>query len=130
MDNGAYGSCPDGSEILVESRETGDWVEVAVKDQGIGMSDEEQEKLFTRFYRAKNDRTTQITGTGLGLYLTKFFIEAHHGRVEVLSSKNIGSTFKIILPLTQAGAESQVKRPAPGKFKKWFESQKKEKEYV
>ena len=48
------------------------------------------QNLFTRFYRAKNDTTTQITGTGLGLYLTKYFIEAHQGRVEVESELGPG----------------------------------------
>jgi signal transduction histidine kinase len=67
--------------------------------------------LFTRFYRAKNDATV-APGTGLGLYLTKYFAEAHGGRVEVESQLNVGSTFKIILPADplQAGLKTQLWR--------------------
>ena len=63
------------------------------------MNEAERASLFTRFYRAKNDTTTQVTGTGLGLYLTKYFIEAHKGRVEVESEPGKGSTFRIFLPV-------------------------------
>jgi signal transduction histidine kinase len=99
---------PTDSEIFVESREEGEWIEISVRDQGIGMTVEERHNLFTRFYRAKNDTTTQITGTGLGLYLTKYFIEAHHGRVEVVSEKDKGSTFRIFLPLAGTQASSTL----------------------
>ncbi len=92
---------PAGSVVRIESREIGEWIEISVADQGIGLSEEERQSLFTRFYRAKNDHTTQVTGTGLGLYLTKYFIEAHHGRVEVTSEKGAGSRFKICLPLAE-----------------------------
>src|SRR5690606_4181188 len=91
---------PAGSEIRISSREVENWVEVSVQDQGIGMTAEELENLFTRFYRAKNDATTKVSGTGLGLYLTKYFVEAHQGRVEVMSEPGKGSTFRIQLPLS------------------------------
>jgi signal transduction histidine kinase len=96
---------PAGSEIHVSSREIpaegthAGHVEISVRDQGIGMTAEERENLFTRFYRAKNDQTIKTPGTGLGLYLTKYFIEMHHGRVEVSSEKGKGSVFRILLPL-------------------------------
>jgi signal transduction histidine kinase len=95
---------PPLSQILIESKEEGNWIIISIVDHGIGMSPEEQQSLFTRFYRAKNDTTVSIPGTGLGLYLTKYFIEAHHGRVEVESEKNKGSTFKIYLPIQEASA--------------------------
>ncbi|OFZ78799.1 MAG: hypothetical protein A2583_09735 [Bdellovibrionales bacterium RIFOXYD1_FULL_53_11] len=97
IDNALKYSSP-GSEVLVESRENGEWVEISVKDRGIGMTEEECHNLFTRFYRAKNNTTARVHGTGLGLYLTKFFIEAHKGRVKVQSATGKGSVFTIMLP--------------------------------
>ncbi|MCM2276729.1 MAG: CHASE2 and HATPase_c domain-containing protein [Oligoflexia bacterium] len=97
---------PSGSQVRIESRElnddTGEWIEVAVTDQGIGMTPEELDGLFTRFYRAKNDATSSVAGTGLGLYLTRYFVELHQGRVEVTSERGKGSSFRIRLPLRGA----------------------------
>lgn len=101
---------PSGSEVRVKSREVGDSIEISIQDSGIGMSPEEIQNLFTRFYRAKNDTTTEIAGTGLGLYLTKYFIEAHRGRVNVESEIGRGSVFKIFLPIEgmKAKVESET----------------------
>lgn len=89
---------PKGSSVTIKTRDLGETIEISVIDRGIGLTKEELDNLFTRFYRAKNDQTTKVSGTGLGLYLTKFFVEAHTGRVEVESEIGQGSTFKIILP--------------------------------
>lgn len=96
---------PKGSTVTIKTRDLGDTVEIAVIDQGIGLTPVELSSLFTRFYRAKNDQTTKFSGTGLGLYLTKFFVEAHAGRVEVESVVNVGSTFKVILPMDLKSSE-------------------------
>jgi signal transduction histidine kinase len=98
---------PKGSRVQIASREEGEWIFISVTDQGIGMSEEELKNLFTRFYRAKNDSTTQITGTGLGLYLTKYFIEAHGGTAQVQSTPGKGSTFTIRLPVAGSASSPQ-----------------------
>ena len=99
IDNALKYSHP-GSTIEVKSTEEKKHVIVTVVDCGIGLSKEEKDNLFTRFYRAKNDTTTLIPGTGLGLYLTKYFVDAHQGQVTVESELGKGSTFKIFLPIS------------------------------
>jgi len=119
---------PAGSTIRVESREIANQIEISVSDQGIGLSEDEVENLFTRFYRAKNATTSAVAGTGLGLYLTKYFIEAHQGRVVVESAPGAGSTFRIILPLDPEAHEGSSKKPGLRRgLMKFFN---KEKQYV
>lgn len=80
-------------------------VEVAIKDEGIGLSPEQQKKLFSRFYRAGNHKG--ISGLGLGLYLTKQIIDRHEGRLHLKSESGKGSEFIFTLPLaTGQGAEN------------------------
>ena len=100
IDNAIKYSSP-GSTISISSQEESNQIIISVRDQGIGMTPEECENLFTRFYRAKNEATEKTTGTGLGLYLTRYFIEAHHGHIEVKSQSGVGTEFKIFLPLQE-----------------------------
>ena len=67
-----------------------------VKDNGMGIAKDMQGKIFERFERAIN--STNISGLGLGLYITKQIIDAHQGSIEVESELNKGSTFKVCLP--------------------------------
>ena len=71
----------------------------SVKDQGIGMSREDQKKLYQKFSRVTNPRTTAIAGTGLGLYWAKKIIDLHGGNITVLSRRGEGTTFTVRLPL-------------------------------
>ena len=87
-------------DLTVSSGAPFDGVEIRIADQGIGIGTEDLEKLFSRFHRAKNDFTTRVTGTGLGLYLSRYFIEAHGGTLEVESVLGEGSVFIIRLPVT------------------------------
>jgi len=74
---------------------------VRIKDKGFGIAESEIPKLFSKFYRVKNDRTQRISGTGLGLYIVKQMVEAHHGEIWVESKPTQGSTFSFSLPLAQ-----------------------------
>lgn len=89
----------EGTTVHVTTREVGQFVEIKVRDQGIGMSESDLAHLFGRFYRIKNEATQKIKGSGLGLYLSKYFIEAHRGEITVTSEINSGTEFTVLLPL-------------------------------
>jgi len=69
-----------------------------IKDNGIGLKQEEKQKLFTEFFRAKNDKTKNISGTGLGLSIVKRIVDSYSGKIEVESDYGEGTTFKVFLP--------------------------------
>ena len=75
---------------------------VKVQDTGIGISREEQEKIFKRFYRVDKSRSKETGGVGLGLNIAEWIAQAHHGRIEVNSELNKGSTFTVYLPIPKA----------------------------
>ncbi|MFK2826213.1 HAMP domain-containing sensor histidine kinase [Bacillus sp. B190/17] len=86
---------PEGDiHITLEAKDH--YIEVIVKDTGIGMSEAEQAQLFHRFYRADTSRTKE--GTGLGLSIVKQVIELHKGNIHVVSVPNEGTVFTITLP--------------------------------
>lgn len=86
-------------EISIELTTSSNFISLKIKDTGIGMRPEEKEKLFTEFFRAKNERTRGISGTGLGLSIVKRIVDTYYGRIEVESEFNVGSTFFINLPI-------------------------------
>lgn len=91
---------PESGEIFVSIHQPGpNIVQLAVRDNGIGIPKESQEKLFTEFYRVKTQATRGISGTGLGLSLVKSVVDAHEGEVWVESEEGKGSTFYISLPV-------------------------------
>ncbi|MEG0161011.1 MAG: sensor histidine kinase, partial [Aurantimicrobium sp.] len=73
-------------------------VEIAVTDQGIGMTPEESERVFERFYRTDQARSRSTGGTGLGLSIVKHTVANHGGEVKVWSRPGSGSTFTLRLP--------------------------------
>ena len=74
---------------------------VWVRDEGYGISAEQQQYLFERFYRVKTAQTEQIEGLGLGLYITSEIIKQHGGQIWVESELEKGSTFYFSLPLQE-----------------------------
>ncbi|NUM87756.1 MAG: hypothetical protein HUU37_00995 [Bdellovibrionales bacterium] len=92
---------PAGSVVTVSSREVGDRVEIEVADNGPGMTDRELRHLFTKFYRGGRGLNDETKGTGLGLYLSKYFIELHHGSIQAFSAPGQGTRFLIRLPNVQ-----------------------------
>jgi signal transduction histidine kinase len=72
---------------------------ITVEDCGIGISEEDRERLFERFFRAGNAMERAIPGTGLGLAICKGIVDAHHGRLSVDSTLGRGTTVTVALPL-------------------------------
>jgi signal transduction histidine kinase len=91
---------PDGGRVDVNARLDTDKVEIAVKDTGIGIAPEDHAAVFEEFKQVGRDYTRKAEGTGLGLALTKRFVELHGGGIRLESAPGKGSTFTITLPLT------------------------------
>jgi signal transduction histidine kinase len=89
---------PDKSKILISTEEKDGKVVVQVADQGQGIARDEQRNIFEKFYRSRDAATSTIRGSGLGLYLSKYFVELHKGRLSVESQPAHGSTFIVELP--------------------------------
>ncbi|MFI6768734.1 sensor histidine kinase [Streptomyces sp. NPDC050355] len=88
----------------------GDLIEIAVTDQGIGISEKDRDRVFERFYRVDPARSRATGGTGLGLAIVKHVAASHGGEVTVWSAEGQGSTFTLRLP--EAGAVRDRERPA------------------
>jgi signal transduction histidine kinase len=88
----------EAKNILVKAFAEDQYLNIAVKDFGIGIKKEEIGKVFERFYRGGDELTRTVKGSGLGLTLVKQIVEAHHGKIEVNSEVGKGSTFMIRLP--------------------------------
>jgi PAS domain S-box-containing protein len=90
---------PPNGRISVSAQSDGRFVCMRVVDTGLGIAPEELGRIFTRFYRVKNEQTRFIIGTGLGLSIVKSIVEAHHGRIDVQSKEGKGSTFSVFIPI-------------------------------
>ena len=92
---------PDGGEVMVTAVSHGDYLEVLVRDTGVGIEAEEIPKIFDKFYRVKHPKTRQVIGTGLGLAIVKGIVDSHRGSIEVESEPGVGTTFRVLLPAVQ-----------------------------
>lgn len=93
---------PEGGEIRVTVGRDGARTRVAVSDDGPGISEEDQARLFTRFFRADGPTTRGVTGTGLGLSIVRELVALQGGEVGVRSAPGQGATFSFILPTADA----------------------------
>jgi signal transduction histidine kinase len=83
--------------VWVKTWDDPEWVYLEIKDNGVGIGAEDLAHIFDKFYRVKNDSTHAIKGSGLGLYLVKYFIELHNGVISATSELGQGTTFTIKL---------------------------------
>jgi two-component system, OmpR family, phosphate regulon sensor histidine kinase PhoR len=92
---------PEGGSITVGARPAGRFIEVYVRDTGIGIPPEDLPRLFERFYRVDKARSRELGGTGLGLSIVKHLVMAHNGSTRVDSKPGQGSTFAFTLPVDE-----------------------------
>ncbi|GAB1420810.1 ATP-binding protein [Anaerolineales bacterium] len=90
---------PSGGVITLGGRFNLYNLTIFVRDEGVGLSEKDQAKVFDRFFRVDDDLSRKTQGTGLGLYLSKAIIEAHHGTIHVKSQPDHGATFYFTIPL-------------------------------
>lgn len=90
---------PPGRSVTIELKCTTKYLNIHVRDQGVGISPEDRDKLFRKFSRIDNELSSHVGGTGLGLYWARHVVELHNGRILVDSEAGKGSTFTIKLPL-------------------------------
>jgi len=96
-------------ELAVDAGEA----RILVTDHGVGVPEEERDRIFDRFYRATNVQGTTESGIGLGLYICRRIVEAHAGRIWVEPAPGGGSTFVVVIPVAEAAATN----PAPADWK-------------
>jgi signal transduction histidine kinase len=89
---------PEKGRITVGVEQVGDHVVLEVDDEGLGISEADQERLFEEFFRSTNPEATRQPGTGLGLAIVKRIVERHHGDISVRSTLGQGSRFTVRLP--------------------------------
>ncbi len=95
-------------KVLVEPTATG--IEVVVEDTGIGIPKEAQEKIYDKFYRAKNAILTYADGQGLGLYFVKKVVELHGGKIQLKSQLGVGTTFTLRIPAKVVITKKKAKK--------------------
>lgn len=98
IDNGIRYNVEGGSVSLLLEQNTNEVV-ISVKDTGMGIPPEEIDRIFERFYRVDKARSRAEGGSGLGLAICRHIVEAHNGRIEVVSKPEKGSTFSVSLPV-------------------------------
>ena len=111
LDNGLTHT-PPGGEITVAAHVSGPWVEVSVRDTGVGIAAADLPYVFERFYRADRSRSRATGGAGLGLAIARQFVELHGGTIKAQSTPGEGSVFTFRLPASpQAGQWPGAKSP-------------------
>lgn len=103
VDNALRYSNKPNTEVMIAASVKGPRATITVSDQGIGMTEAQTAKVFTKFFRAPEAIKASPDGSGLGLYYTKRIIEQHKGSIKIESTPNVGTTVIMELPLTTTG---------------------------
>jgi signal transduction histidine kinase len=99
---------PEGGTVSVGVSSRGETALIEVSDTGMGISPQDQEMLFERFYRTTDVEKLALPGLGLGLSICKAIAESHEGSISVASTEGRGTTFTVELPITDSVSEPEV----------------------
>ena len=91
---------PEGGEITLTVKKDEGTMQITVSDTGMGIPKSQQEKIFSKLFRADNVRAKDTEGTGLGLYIVKAILDEAGGSVKLESEENKGTTFYVTMPLS------------------------------
>lgn len=106
LDNAIKFTPPAGT-ITVRAGIQGDNFFTEVRDSGPGIPTEQRDRIFERFYRVEKERSSQAGGSGLGLSIAKWAVEANGGRIELVSGEKRGSTFRLVIPRNKSDIEGE-----------------------
>ncbi len=109
---------PEGGSILVDVHQEGKIAAIDVSDTGVGLTPEEEQMVFSRFWRADSGRKRESGGLGIGLAVVKEIVDRHKGKVLVKGEKGVGSTFTILLPAYDEKQSLEQARKALRSFEK------------
>jgi PAS domain S-box-containing protein len=111
--NNAIKYSPNGGKITIKAWPEDERAVISVSDQGMGIPDDHLAKVFDRFHRIDNRDTRKVGGTGIGLFLVKHLVEAHHGDIRVDSEVGVGTTFTFWLPKEGPKEEKGEQKEGP-----------------
>lgn len=107
---------PEGGAITIDAHRLLNEISIKVKDTGVGVDPAVQDSIFEKFTRVENELSTDVNGSGVGLYLTKQIVELHGGTISVKSTNSRGSTFIVHLPIHQPKPDQHAgDRPMNGR---------------
>ncbi|TQK19393.1 PAS domain-containing protein [Microbacterium sp. SLBN-154] len=98
----------EGGRVSLQSATTGRWTAIVIEDSGVGMTEDDVEALFQRYYRGVAVRSSPVSGTGLGLAISRDIVRGHGGDITVSSVLGVGSTFTVTLPATRPGGGGEA----------------------
>jgi len=102
-----YTPAPGGVVTLAAEERDGSAL-ISVRDNGMGIAEEDQPRIFERFYRVDKARSRELGGAGLGLSIAQWIVQQHHGKIQVESALGAGSIFRVELPLAAASAQKEL----------------------
>jgi len=108
----AWQYTPPGGEVTLRLSRQENYVALEVADTGIGIPARLKAQLFDRFFRLTNQADDEVRGLGLGLYVARAIVEAHDGEIQVESEEGVGSTFRILLPISRGSAGGEERKQA------------------